>query len=259
MVSFTSNWGGSSGDDIELQTLQYNSAPNAAPQLGADTLSVSKQENQTHVTTLFATDSDGPYAITYSIVGGTDAARFTLNASTGTLSFLSSPNYEAPTDSDQNNVYQVVVRASDGEHSDQQTISVTVTNTNEVVAITSNGAGASAAISLAENKLAVTKVTAVDPEGAPITYSISGGADASRLLIDSATGALSFLASPDYEQPGDADGNNVYLVTVRASDGTWTDTQALTSRSPTPTTPPSSPRTAAEASGRIGRGEGSSP
>jgi hypothetical protein len=227
-VSFTNNAGTSSGDDIELQMLQYNSTPNAPPQLGAETLSLSKQENQTSVTQLFATDSDGPYAITYSIVGGTDAARFTLNAVTGTLSFVSSPNYEAPTDSDKNNVYQVVVRASDGEHHDQQTISVTVTNTNEALAITSNGAGASAALSVAENKVDVTKVTAVDPEGAPITYSISGGVDATRFLIDSSTGALTFLTAPDYEQPGDSDGNNIYLVTVRASDGTWTDTQALT-------------------------------
>ncbi|HEX8308115.1 MAG TPA: cadherin domain-containing protein [Allosphingosinicella sp.] len=227
-VSFTNDAGTSSGDDIQLQMLQYNSTPSVAPQLGADTLSLSKQENQTSVTQLFATDSDGPYAITYSIVGGTDAARFTLNAVTGTLTFVSAPNYEAPTDSDQNNVYQVIVRASDGENHDQQTISVAVTNTNEALTITSNGAGASAAISVAENKLAVTKVTAVDPDGSPITYSISGGADASRFLIDSSTGALSFLANPDFEQPADSDGNNVYLVTVRASDGTWTDTQALT-------------------------------
>ncbi|HEX8126580.1 MAG TPA: cadherin domain-containing protein [Allosphingosinicella sp.] len=227
-VSFTNDAGTSSGEDIQLQLLQYNSTPNVAPQLGADTLSLSKQENQTSVTQLFATDSDGPYAITYSIVGGTDAARFTINAVTGTLTFVSAPNYEAPTDSDQNNVYQVIVRASDGESHDQQAISVTVTDTNEALAITSNGAGATAAISLAENRLAVTKVTAVDPEGAPILYSISGGADASRFAIDSSTGALNFLANPDFEQPADSDRNNVYLVTVRASDGTWTDTQALT-------------------------------
>jgi Ca2+-binding RTX toxin-like protein len=46
--------------------------------------------------------------------------------------------------------------------------------------------------------------------------------------IDQATGALSFKAAPDFEHPLDADGNNVYDVTVRADDGHGgIDTQAI--------------------------------
>ena len=41
---------------------------------------------------------------TYSIVGGADAAKFTINASTGALSFVTAPNFEAPTDAGGNNV-----------------------------------------------------------------------------------------------------------------------------------------------------------
>ena len=41
------------------------------------------------------------------------------------------------------------------------------------------------------------------------------------------TGALTFIAAPDYENPTDAGGNNVYDVTVQVSDGTLTDTQAI--------------------------------
>jgi hypothetical protein len=62
-----------------------------------------------------ATDADLPTAtLTYSISGGVDAARFAINATTGALTFVSSPNFEAPTDSGLNNVYDVQVTASDG-------------------------------------------------------------------------------------------------------------------------------------------------
>ena len=38
-------------------------------------------------------------------------------------------------------------------------------------------------------------------------------------MIDPATGAVRFIASPDFENPDDAGGNNVYDITVTASDG----------------------------------------
>jgi len=74
---------------------------------------------------------------------------------------------------------------------------------------------------------AVTTVIGVDPEGSAVTYGISGGADAALFAIDPTTGVLRFLTSPDYEAPQDQGANNVYNVTVTASDGTLLDTQAL--------------------------------
>lgn len=53
-----------------------------------------------------------------------------------------------------------------------------------------------------------------------ITYSISGGADAAKFNIDSASGALTFKVAPDFEKPGDANGDNVYEVQVVATDST---------------------------------------
>jgi hypothetical protein len=35
--------------------------------------------------------------VTYSIVGGADAAHFQIDANTGVLSFLTAPDFEAPT------------------------------------------------------------------------------------------------------------------------------------------------------------------
>ena len=110
------------------------------------------------------------------------------------------------------------------------TFTIFVTDVNEASpVITSNGGGASASISIAENTTAVTTVTATDADGtAVITYSISGGADAAKFQIGSSSGVLSFVTAPDFEIPTDANTDNAYVVIVQASDGTNTDTQTIT-------------------------------
>ena len=93
--------------------------------------------------------------------------------------------------------------------------------------ITSSGGGASASINVPENTTAVVTVTATDV-GDTLTYSISGGADAAKFVIDSTTGVLRFIAAPDFEAPTDANGDNVYQVTVTVRDSTnLTDSQVL--------------------------------
>jgi len=52
-----------------------------------------------------------------------------------------------------------------------------------------------------------------------LTYSISGGADGSLFAVDASTGILTFKTAPDFEDPADADGDNVYEVIVQADDG----------------------------------------
>ncbi|TKB94485.1 MAG: hypothetical protein E8D40_00975, partial [Nitrospira sp.] len=99
-------------------------APTITSQGGGATGSVTVAENSTSVTTVAATDADAGQTLSYSIVGGADAARFTINSSTGQLSFLSAQNYETPTDSGANNIYDVTVQVSDGQGgSDTQAIS----------------------------------------------------------------------------------------------------------------------------------------
>jgi hypothetical protein len=51
-----------------------------------------------------------------------------------------------------------------------------------------------------------------------ISYSIAGGADADKFNIDSTTGKLTFRTAPDFENPGDANTDNIYEVTVEATD-----------------------------------------
>ena len=71
----------------------------------------------------------------------------------------------------------------------------------------------------------VAAYTATDPEKDQIVWDLSGtdGADFSIVRGD-----LTFNAGPDYEDPTDADSDNVYQVTVEASDGTYTVTLDVT-------------------------------
>jgi len=92
---------------------------------GGDSASVSLTEGQLVVAQVNAA-ATRTGNITYSIFGGADANRFTINAQTGQLSFAAAPDFEGPTDTGGDNVYQVIVRASDGSLSDTQTLSVTV-------------------------------------------------------------------------------------------------------------------------------------
>ncbi len=85
-----------------------------------------------------------------------------------------------------------------------------------------------------ENQFASFQVTAMDADaGDDVRYAITGGADLAHFQINATSGRLDFASLDlDHENPVDADGNNVYLVTVTATGGTGaralTTDQAIT-------------------------------
>ena len=181
---------------------------------GATASAVSVNENQTAVTTVSANRP-----VVWAITGGADADKFTINPSTGVVTFVTAPDYEAPTDVDTNNVYVIEISATDANNETAvQTLSVTVLNVTEaspVVTGPSGGAGSSAsAVSVNENQTAVTSFSA----NRPVVWTISGGADASKFTIDPSSGVVTFITAPDYEAPTDANTDNVYLVEITATD-----------------------------------------
>ena len=116
---------------VDIGAFEFLPAPTITSNGGGATASVSVGENTTAVTTVTATDPDGD-TLSYSITGGVDAAKFTINGSTGELNFGSAPDFESPTDAGANNVYDVQVTVSDGNGgTDVQDIAVTVTNVND--------------------------------------------------------------------------------------------------------------------------------
>ncbi len=80
--------------------------------------------------------------------------------------------------------------------------------------------------SVAENTTTAYQAAASDANGDPLTFTIDGGADAARFAI-AAAGALRFNEAPDFDLAGDADGNNVYAVQLRVSDGQASATLAV--------------------------------
>src|SRR5690606_28737066 len=65
----------------------------------------------------------------------------------------------------------------------------------------------------------VHTLAADDPDNDPVTFALAGGPDAGAFVVDAANGTLGFAISPDFEAPADADGDNLYVVEVEASDG----------------------------------------
>ena len=89
-----------------------------------------------------------------------------------------------------------------------------LTSGNSAPAITS-----ASAVSVVENTITVLIVTANDPDGDTPEFSIIDRADSDKFNIDSMTGALTFAVAPDFENPTDTNGDNVYEVLVKVSDG----------------------------------------
>ena len=374
----------SDGSLTDSSTVTISVTPvNDAPEL-VGIMEFAVDENTTAVATITATDVDGD-TLTYSISGGDDQALFTIDASTGALSFITAPDYENPGDSDQDNIYSVEVTVSDGNGgsasqgyvitvnkilegtaesdtlfggSDNDTIYgyegsdtleggagsdtlyggadndtlkggtgndildggtgrdiltggdgndtfviragdgsssyifpqtnfihdfengvdligldngltfaeltieqgttgsfqvagynfhydytshtlVRITATGEYLVMIANTNAsditatnfipvdindapkiqANTNFAIDENTTAVANIMATDNDGDTLTYSIDGGDDYALFAIDASTGALSFKNAPDYENPGDSDQDNYYLVQVTVSDG----------------------------------------
>ena len=103
-------------------------AVNEAPEFrSGSTHTFTYQENGTSdLYTYRATDPEGN-DVTWGL-SGDDSGAFTISE-TGVLTFSNSPDYESPTDSGGNNVYEVTVEARDGDgNTARLEVAVTVTN-----------------------------------------------------------------------------------------------------------------------------------
>ena len=207
-TSYTATVTASDGTNSATQDITVNilDANDSAP-VFTSSAGFSAAENQKSIGTITTTDPDND-TVTYSL-SGTDASSISINSSSGLLAFNSAPDYETKSS------YSVTVTASDGTNSTAQTITVTITDVDDVAPVfTSN-----ATFSAAENQTSIGTVTATDTDtdDASITFSISG----SELAITSG-GVLTFASAPDYET------KSSYSATVTASDGTNSSIQDIT-------------------------------
>ena len=209
------------GDSLTLQISVANINDNP-PQFNLISTSFSVAENTTAITSISASDADGD-SLTYELVATGDFSRVTFDPGSGALAFDPAPDHEAPQDSDQNNVYELNLSASDGSYTTYTSLSITVSNINEAPTF----ATASQDLPINENTSgSIYTASATDPEQATLTYSASGS-DSSLFDLNSETGSLSFITTPDHESPQDSDQNNIYQLDLIASDGEYSASQAL--------------------------------
>jgi hypothetical protein len=85
----------------------------------------------------------------------------------------------------------------------------------------------SSCFSVPENSLSVCTITATDADDDSLTFTLSGGSDASDLRLQ-ADNKLVFVSPPDYESPVDNEQNNTYIVIVTVDDGSTTVNYTMT-------------------------------
>ena len=259
-VTFTVNDGSAANNTASASRNITVTAVNDAPVVTATAAALAYTENQAATAidnglTVSDVDSTNLTGATVSIgagfATGQDVLAFTTqggitgsyNATTGVLTLsgtatlatyqtaLRTVTYANTSDNPTTTTRTVTFAANDGSASNNTASAartITVVAVNDAPTITSNGAGTTDTVSIAENTTAITTVTATDPENTTLTYAIVNTGDGGQFTIDASTGALRFTNAPDFENPLDADLNNSYVVTVQVSDGSLTDTQTIT-------------------------------
>ncbi len=195
---------------------------NEAPEFASSTTTRSIAENTAANTNIgaavSATDPDTADTLTYTL-GGTDAASFGIDSTTGQLRTKVALDYAIK------NSYVVTISVSDGSLSDSITVTINVTEVVENRAPVFTD-GTSTTRSIAENTASDTNigaaVSATDPDTADNLIYTLGGTDASSFSIDSTTGQLKTKVALDYET------KNSYVVTISVSDGSLSDSITVT-------------------------------
>lgn len=225
-VKFFSGNSSSSQPELVVTYSTSGGAGNQPPVInGGAAISISLPENVMTVTAVTAADPDGQQ-VSYSI-SGADAGRFSIDSSTGILTFITPPDFESiPTGT----VYHVTAQASDGALTSTQDIAITIKAVNEFApVITSNGGGSVANISVSEGAIDVTTITATDADlpAQSLEYFLSGGEDWQLFNLDPSSGKLSFVTPPIYNAPNDAGLDHTYNVRVDVIDGELGSSQQL--------------------------------
>ncbi len=188
-VQVTDNTLGGGLSDVQTITVSVLNLPTLITSDGGGTEALKNvPENFTAVTTVEATDNDGP--VVFSIIPGDDAAKFQIDSATGELRFITAPDYEAPGSTLGLNAYVVKVSASSGGNPVTQTLTVNVTD----------GVGP-VLLDLNSNGLALMALAAVHTPN----FDISGDGVADRVAwVKDGDGILAF------------DGNGDGLITHRS-------------------------------------------
>jgi Cadherin domain/FG-GAP-like repeat/NHL repeat/Calx-beta domain len=169
----------------------------------------------TTLATLKAVDPEGATTITYSIAGGNADGIFELKNG-NVLTLKTALDYETAKS------HTLKIKSSDGSASDSTNVVINVLdipNTSVEQAFKVNVYD----VVYEDTKTKLDYRSFMRTEMAKASgfvYEISGGADAALFTIDPNTGTLNFKVAPDFENPTDANKDNIYEVIVKISNAT---------------------------------------
>ncbi|MFY0599644.1 MAG: cadherin domain-containing protein [Cyclobacteriaceae bacterium] len=153
------------GNDNTVATQFSITFDGSSPLFTSDTATDFAEGNTAVAYTAVATDFS---TVTYSLGSVNDEALFNIDGSTGAVSFLATPDFESPTDPDENNAYVIEVIASDGLNANStQTVTITVTNVNEDPVFTSTPI-----TTINDNETYSYPITITDPDRDAITVTL---------------------------------------------------------------------------------------
>jgi len=232
--------GTSTFTDTETFTVTVNDI-NEAPEItsdgGASTASVFINENQTAVTTVTATDVDDGATQAYSLSGGADRSAFTIDASSGVLSFVSAPDHESKAS------YEVEVSVTDGALTDRQLLTVLIDDVDEIPAARDDTLSAREDTVLNINVASELLANDADPEGSEL-----------RLVdvTNPSHGVLTAAIDGTYEYRPDADfnGTDTFSYVVEDTGGQQVTANVVIEVEPVNDPPTVAPSTAERPSGR---------
>ena len=231
----------SSGDLVATGTITDNDPTPTVTVADAAATEGDKVEFTVTLSAVSGRDVEVDYATSVATddtaVSGTD-----FTAATGTLTILAS-------DSTATGTVEVQTTEDDATES-AETFTVTLSNPSNATISDATAKGtilddddatnaapsisSSATFNAEENQTTVGTVLAMDSdsEDAITGYTITGGADQDFFSIGATSGALTFDAAPNFEDPKDSGTDNDYVVTVQATSGTGsrvkTATQTIT-------------------------------
>ena len=223
-----------------FRVIMENAKPNETAD-DSDMLDVDEMTQGDVGSPVSATDDNGD-TLSFTL-GGPDAAHFKVSLTddddTSNVDESGQPQIEvkagAELDYETNTSYTVTLTANDGSGTSNATAMITVTiyvtDVDEAPTIMLGDVSADLSISgpaspvYAENGTApVATYMLAGSNAASATWSVEGD-DAGDFTING--GMLRFVSSPDFEMPADANGDNTYMVTVKASDADGTDVDTL--------------------------------
>ncbi len=181
----------------------------------AITLTLQEDGNLTD-STLVATDPDSGDVLTWTFIPDHEGnGSINLSGTGNSPAFLYSPNEHHFG----NDFFTARVTDAGGLYYETNvTINITAVN-DPPIFLLGNG-GPSASIQSQENQRLAALVNVLEPDDGILTFSISGGADQNLFSIDTSTGELNFILAPDFEYPTDSNSDNIYEVTITATDST---------------------------------------